>query len=179
MADIYRYKALFKGNTPVAAKQKEVKKGYKDTDRSLAIDLYLAPVVTPTIGRNLLGDKWYDIFVAGRNPGEMSIVIATLGRYPLDGESYISSGDFKRLAITQNQVRYPLSKDYFRNLGFLHGEDPLSTMNALNQIGAGITVDESGLIYLHKRKQIFDNCEHRIPTEGSSLGLQFIKKYFN
>ena len=43
--------------------------------------------------------------------------------------------------------------------GFLHGEDPLSTMNALNQIGAGITVDESGLIYLHKRKQIFDNCE--------------------
>ena len=27
--------------------------------------------------------------------------------------------------------------------GFLHGEDPLSTMNALNQIGAGITVDEN------------------------------------
>ena len=27
--------------------------------------------------------------------------------------------------------------------------------------------------------KIFDNCEHRIPTEGSSLGLQFIKKYFN
>ena len=24
--------------------------------------------------------------------------------------------------------------------GFLHGEDPLSTMNALNQIGAGITI---------------------------------------
>ena len=27
--------------------------------------------------------------------------------------------------------------------------------------------------------QIFKNCEHRIPTEGSSLGLQFIKKHFN
>ena len=26
--------------------------------------------------------------------------------------------------------------------------------------------------------QIFKNCEHRIPTEGSSLGLQFIKKHF-
>ena len=26
---------------------------------------------------------------------------------------------------------------------------------------------------------IFKNCEHRIPTEGSSLGLQFIKKHFN
>ena len=27
--------------------------------------------------------------------------------------------------------------------------------------------------------KIFKNCEHRIPTEGSSLGLQFIKKHFN
>ena len=26
--------------------------------------------------------------------------------------------------------------------------------------------------------KIFENCEHRIPTEGSSLGLQFIKKHF-
>ena len=25
--------------------------------------------------------------------------------------------------------------------------------------------------------KIFKNCEHRIPTEGSSLGLQFIKKH--
>ena len=27
--------------------------------------------------------------------------------------------------------------------------------------------------------KIFNNCEHRIPAEGSSLGLQFIKKHFN
>ena len=27
--------------------------------------------------------------------------------------------------------------------------------------------------------KIFKNCEHRIPTEGSSLGLLFIKKHFN
>ena len=139
VADIYRYKALFKGNTPVAAKQKEVKKGYKDTDRNLAIDLYVAPVATPTIGRNLLGDKWYDIFVAGRNPGEMSIVIATLGRYPLDGEANISSGDFKRLAIIQDQIRYPLSKKYFRNLGFLHGEDkPFFADAGLFRVPSGI-----------------------------------------
>jgi len=28
------------------------------------------------------------------------------------------------------------------------------------------------------KTKIFKNCEHRIPTEGSSLGLQFIKKHF-
>ena len=27
--------------------------------------------------------------------------------------------------------------------------------------------------------KIFKNCEHRIPTEGSSLGLQFIKNHLN
>ena len=26
------------------------------------------------------------------------------------------------------------------------------------------------------QSKIFENCEHRIPTEGSSLGLEFIKK---
>ena len=139
VADIYRYKAIFKGNTPVAAKQKEVKKGYKDTDRNLAIDLYVAPVVTPTIGRNLLGDKWYDIFVAGRDPEEMSIVITTLGRYALDGEPEISSGNFKRLAILQDNKRYPLEKKQFRNLGFLHGEDkPFFAEAGLYRIPPGL-----------------------------------------
>ena len=138
VADIYRYKALFKGDTPVAAKQKEVKKGYKDTDRNLAVDLYVAPVVTPTIGRNLLGDKWYDIFVAGRDPEEMSIVITTLGRYALDGEPEIASGNFKRLAIIQNNERYPIEKSQFRNLGFLHGEDkPFFAEASLYRIPAG------------------------------------------
>ncbi len=138
VADIYRYRALFKGDTPVAAKQKEVKKGYKDTDRNLAIDLYLAPVVTPTIGRNLLGDKWYDIFVAGRDPEEMSIVITTLGRYALDGEPEIASGNFKRLAVIQNDERYPIEKSQFRNLGFLHGEDkPFFAEAGLYRIPAG------------------------------------------
>ena len=138
VADIYRYRALFKGDTPVTAKQKEVKKGYKDTDRNLAIDLYLAPVVTPTIGRNLLGDKWYDIFVAGRDPEEMSIVITTLGRYALDGEPEIASGNFKRLAVIQNNERYPIEKSQFRNLGFLHGEDkPFFAEAGLYRIPAG------------------------------------------
>ena len=123
VADIYRYSAQFAGNTPVAAEQKEVKRGYKDTDRNLVIDLYVAPVITPTIGRNLLGDKWYDIFVAGRDPKEITLVVAGLGRYPLDGEPHIASGNFKRMAIIQDKKRFQLSKEHFRNLGFLHGED--------------------------------------------------------
>ena len=94
---------MFAGNTPVAAKQKEVKKGYKDTDRELALDLYLAPVVTPTIGRNLLGDKWYDIFIAGRDPNETTIVIAALEDILLMENQILLLAYFKRLAVIQDE----------------------------------------------------------------------------
>ena len=142
VADIYRYAAQFAGNTPVAAEQKEVKRGYKDTDRNLVIDLYVAPVITPTIGRNLLGDKWYDIFVAGRDPKETTLVVAGLGRYPLDGEPHIAAGEFKRMAIIQNDKRFQLSKDHFRNLGFLHGEDkPFFAEAGIYRIPAVVGID--------------------------------------
>ena len=36
--------------------------------------------------------------------------------------------------------------------GFLHGEDPLSTMNAFNQIGAGISIDEDGRVHLRAKE---------------------------
>ena len=58
--------------------------------------------------------------------------------------------------------------------GFLHGEDPLSTMNALNQIGAGITVDENGLVHLRKRNYIFQHCDESLNLGNSGTGLRLM-----
>ena len=58
--------------------------------------------------------------------------------------------------------------------GFLHGEDPLSTMNALNQIGAGISVDENGLVHLCKRDHIFKNCGETLNLGNSGTGLRLL-----
>ena len=58
--------------------------------------------------------------------------------------------------------------------GFLHGEDPLSTMNALNQIGAGITVDENGLVHLRKRNYIFQYCDESLNLGNSGTGLRLM-----
>ncbi len=58
--------------------------------------------------------------------------------------------------------------------GFLHGEDPLSTMNALNQIGAGISVDENGLVHLCKRVHIFKNCDEPLNLGNSGTGLRLL-----
>ncbi len=58
--------------------------------------------------------------------------------------------------------------------GFLHAEDPLSTMNALNQIGAGIKVDENGLVHLCKRNYIFQNCDEPLNLGNSGTGLRLM-----
>ncbi len=60
--------------------------------------------------------------------------------------------------------------------GFLHGEDPLSTMNALNQIGAGISVDKNGLVHLCKRDYIFKNCEEPFAS-SAILGLAYVSSW--
>ena len=58
--------------------------------------------------------------------------------------------------------------------GFLHAEDPLSTMNALNQIGSGITIDENGLVHLYKRKYIFQSCNAPLDLGNSGTGLRLM-----
>jgi len=89
----------------------------------LLIDVYAGPVMTPTIGRNLLGDKWYDLFVSGRNPNDLMLGIMTIGPYSIDGEKHLSSGPLKRMRLLQGGHAFTLSKDKYRYLGFLHGTD--------------------------------------------------------
>ncbi len=60
------------------------------------------------------------------------------------------------------------------NILLMHGEqDQVVTVDAFLEakdfFGKNNYVIES---------KLFKDCEHRIPTEGSSLGLQFIKKHF-
>ena len=58
--------------------------------------------------------------------------------------------------------------------GFLHGEDPLSTMNALNQLGAGISTDADDRVYLCKRNKSFHNCKNALNLGNSGTGLRLM-----
>ena len=108
----------------------------------LLFDLYAGPAMTPTIGRNLLGDQWYDLFVSGRNPNDLMLGLMAAGPYSIDGEAHISSGPFKRLRLYQNGKAYELSKDRYRYLGFLHGTDkPRFAEIGLFWISGGSGVD--------------------------------------
>ena len=61
------------------------------------------------------------------------------------------------------------------NIILMHGDkDQIVTIDSLLE-----AKDFFGKNNYEIETEIFKNCEHRIPTEGSSLGLQFIKKHFN
>jgi len=61
------------------------------------------------------------------------------------------------------------------NIILMHGElDQIVQVNSLLE-AKDFFIKNNYQVESH----IFKNCEHRIPTEGSSLGLQFIKKHLS
>ena len=65
------------------------------------IDLYLAPVSVPTIGRSLLGDAGYGQLKARLKPGQQAIVVAGDGAYSFKGSGYVRGGIFDRIELLQ------------------------------------------------------------------------------
>jgi NosR/NirI family nitrous oxide reductase transcriptional regulator len=66
------------------------------------VDLYLAPVSVPTIGRSLLGDAAYEQLRARLKPGQQAIVVAGDGAYSFKGSGYVRGGIFDRIELLQN-----------------------------------------------------------------------------
>lgn len=65
------------------------------------IDLYIAPVSVPTIGRSLLGDQAYEQLRARLKPDQQAIVVAGDGAYSFKGSGYVRGGIFDRIELLQ------------------------------------------------------------------------------
>ena len=65
------------------------------------IDLYVALVTAPTIGRSLLGDDGYQRLKENLKPGQQAIVVAGNGVYSFKGSAYVRGGIFDRIEILQ------------------------------------------------------------------------------
>ncbi len=72
------------------------------------IDMRVALVSVPTIGRSLLGDAEYGNLKAWLDDGQHAIVIAGRGRYSFKGSGYVRGGIFDRIQIIQgdNSARF-------------------------------------------------------------------------
>jgi NosR/NirI family nitrous oxide reductase transcriptional regulator len=86
------------------------------------IDLYVADVAVPTIGRSLLGDDGYDRLARRLKPGQQALVVAGGGRYSFKGAAYVRGGIFDRIEMIQetNSMRFR-DRDHTR-LGSLAAE---------------------------------------------------------
>ncbi len=86
------------------------------------IELYVADVAVPTIGRSLLGDDGYQRLAGRLKPGQQALVVAGAGRYSFKGAAYVRGGIFDRVELVQetNSVRFR-DRDHTR-LGSLAAE---------------------------------------------------------
>lgn len=66
------------------------------------IDLFLAPVSVPTIGKTLLGEEGYRRLTARLKPGQSAIIVAGDGTYSFKGSGYVRGGIFDRIELLQN-----------------------------------------------------------------------------
>ena len=104
------------GNAAAAAHPEE-----GDPDDTF-IDLYVADVAVPTIGRSLLGDDGYNRLAGRLKPGQQALVVAGSGRYSFKGAAYVRGGIFDRIELIQdtNSIRFR-DRDHTR-LGDLAAE---------------------------------------------------------
>ena len=104
------------GNAAAAARPEE---GAPD---DTFIDLYVADVAVPSIGRSLLGDDGYDRLAGRLKPGQQALVVAGSGRYSFKGAAYVRGGIFDRIELIQetNSIRFR-DRDHTR-LGNLAAE---------------------------------------------------------
>jgi NosR/NirI family nitrous oxide reductase transcriptional regulator len=66
------------------------------------IDLFVAPVSVPVIGRSLLGDTVYERLRKKLKRGQQAIVVAGDGVYSFKGSGYVRGGIFDRIELMQD-----------------------------------------------------------------------------
>ena len=84
------------------------------------IDLYLAPVSVPAIGRRLLGDAGFSALQKSLKPGQQAILIAANGAYSFKGSGYVRGGIFDRIEVLQGDASIRFRDVNHNRLGDVH-----------------------------------------------------------
>lgn len=95
--------AFAKSNDQAAASHPEA-----GPDSDSFIDLYIAQVSVPSIGRSVLGEAEHAALQQRLKPGQQAILVAGNGRYSFKGSGYVRGGIFDRIQLVQadNIVRF-------------------------------------------------------------------------
>lgn len=99
---------------PVAARRPEA--GAPDDP---FIDLYVALVSQPAIGRSLLGESEYANMQRMLEPGQQAILVAGDGTYSFKGSGYVRGGIFDRIELVQGTETIRFRDHLHRRIGAL------------------------------------------------------------
>ncbi|MGJ5093244.1 4Fe-4S binding protein [Bradyrhizobium oligotrophicum] len=102
------------------------------------VDLYVAMVSVPTIGRSLLGDEGYQRLKQRLQPGQQAIVVAGDGIYSFKGSAYVRGGIFDRIEVLQEGESTRFRDKNHMRLGALAA----AGAPALREIGLFVTPPE-------------------------------------
>ncbi len=106
------------------------------------LDVAVALVSVPEIGRSLLGDAEYKNLKNWLKPGEQAILVVGRGRYSFKGTGYVRGGIFDRITVTQGDRTVRFHDHDHRRLGRVAAPDaPEFTETDLFKIPADAEFD--------------------------------------
>lgn len=103
------------------------------------IDLYVALVSQPAIGRSLLGESEYASMLGMLAPGQQAILVAGDGIYSFKGSGYVRGGIFDRIELIQGAETIRFRDQLHRRVGSIAAADAPS----LQEIGIFIVPEGS------------------------------------
>ncbi|MDE0202310.1 MAG: FMN-binding protein, partial [Rhodospirillaceae bacterium] len=100
-----------------AGKEKAAARPESDAPDARFIDLYVAEVSVPVIGRSLLGDAEYENLRARLEPGQHALLIAANGLYSFKGSGFVRGGIFDRVQLVQGDGSTRFRDRQYKHLG--------------------------------------------------------------
>ena len=100
-----------------------IKRPEKGAPEDTFIDMHMALVSAPEIGRTLLGDADYAQLQAWLNEGDQAILVLGRGKYSFKGSGYVRGGIFDRIQLIQGDTAVRFNDKQHRRLGKLATDD--------------------------------------------------------
>ncbi len=86
------------------------------------IDMYLALIDVPSIGRSILGEAEYDNLRKRMKEGDHAIAVLGRGRYSFKGSGYVRGGIFDRIQLIQDDISVRFHDRQHNRIGQVEAE---------------------------------------------------------
>lgn len=106
-----------------AGDPRAIKRPEKGAPEDTFIDMYVALVSAPEIGRTLLGDDEYANLLEWFDEGDQAILVVGRGKYSFKGSGYVRGGIFDRIQLIQGDTAVRFHDKQHKRIGKLAAED--------------------------------------------------------